>query len=271
MRAFFEVHLRLVITVWVILMSVLGLLYLMNYMKFDSLMSGVVSSKLDVISSSLDTSIQRVERLGIPFHSADNLIEQFDQAKARESDVTAISLIDNNGRVLLQTTSAVNSPTPIPEDVIRRALTSNEQRWLYSDDTKLYSGLQTFGDFNNLTGSLVIEYDKTALFGVYALVRLHLLEATVVIFLITALIVFIVVRIGFADVANVLKLIHNYSSGDKSVDGKKAPDGSMSQSFAEQIKQSEEMKAQVSAELERLQSLSRNNTENTKDGTEVVK
>lgn len=44
MRAFFEVHLRLVITVWVILMSVLGLLYLMNYMKFDSLMSGVVSS-----------------------------------------------------------------------------------------------------------------------------------------------------------------------------------------------------------------------------------
>ncbi|GAL28685.1 hypothetical protein JCM19239_454 [Vibrio variabilis] len=182
MRAFFEVHLRLVITVWVILMSVLGLLYLMNYMKFDSLMSGVVSSKLDVISSSLDTSIQRVERLGIPFHSADNLIEQFDQAKARESDVTAISLIDNNGRVLLQTTSAVNSSTAIPEDVIRRALTSNEQRWLYSDDTKLYSGLQTFGDFNNLTGSLVIEYDKTALFGVYALVRLHLLEATVVIF-----------------------------------------------------------------------------------------
>ena len=62
MRAFFEVHLRLVITVWVILMSVLGLLYLMNYMKFDSLMSGVVSSKLDVISSSLDTSIKRVER-----------------------------------------------------------------------------------------------------------------------------------------------------------------------------------------------------------------
>ncbi|GAL28686.1 hypothetical protein JCM19239_455 [Vibrio variabilis] len=71
--------------------------------------------------------------------------------------------------------------------------------------------------------------------------------------------------------ANVLKLIHKYSSGDKSVDGKKAPDGSMSQSFAEQIKQSEEMKAQVSAELERLQSLSRDNTENTKDGTEVVK
>lgn len=62
MKAFFEVHLRLVITVWVILLSVLGLLYLMNYMKFDNLMSQVVSSKLQVISTSLESSIQRTER-----------------------------------------------------------------------------------------------------------------------------------------------------------------------------------------------------------------
>ncbi len=271
MRAFFEVHLRLVITVWVILLAVLGLLYLMNYMKFDSLMSGVVSSKLDVISSSLDTSIQRVDRLGIPYQSADNLIEQFDLARERESDVTSISLIDNAGRVLVQTTELSASASNIPEDVVRRALTSNEPRWLYSDDTRLFSGLQIFGDFENLTGSLVIEYDKTALFGVYALVRLHLLEATVVIFLVTALTVFFVVRIGFSDVANVFKLIHNYSSGEKPIDGKSTPDGSMSKSFADQIKQSEEMKAQVSAELERLQSLSKQYPPKTKDGTEVAK
>ncbi|MGR5284132.1 hypothetical protein ACP3V5_02335 [Vibrio maritimus] len=240
-------------------------------MKFDSLMSSVVSSKLDVISSSLDTSIQRVDRLGIPYQSADNLIEQFNLARERESDVTSISLIDNVGRVLVQTSEISASASTIPEDVVRRALTSNEPRWLYSDDTRLFSGLQIFGDFENLTGSLVIEYDKTALFGVYALVRLHLLEATVVIFLVTSLTVFFVVRIGFSDVANVFRLIHNYSSGEKPTDEKSTPDGSMSRSFADQIKQSEQMKAQVSEELERLQALSKQSTPKTKDGTEVAK
>ncbi|GAL33763.1 hypothetical protein JCM19240_2459 [Vibrio maritimus] len=45
----------------------------------------------------------------------------------------------------------------------------------------------------------------------------------------------------------------------------------MSRSFADQIKQSEEMKAQVSAELERLQALSKQSNPKTKDGTEVAK
>lgn len=265
MRAFFEVHLRLVVTVWIILMSVLGLLYLMNYMKFDSVMSNVVSSKLDVISSSLKTSMERVDRMGIPFESADNLKDQFNHARTRESDVTAISLVNQNGELLIHSSSTQG--THVPPEVLRRALTSNEVRWSYNNDAQLYSGLQTFDSFGNLSGSIVIEYDKSALFGVYALVKLHLLEATVVIFLITALIVFLVVRLGFGDVAGVIDLIQKYSKGDKQLLDK-APPGTMSQTFADQIKQSEKMKAEVSAELERLKELSK---KQDKQDTEVIK
>ena len=266
MRAFFEVHLRLVITVWIILMSVLGLLYLMNYMKFDSVMSNVVSSKLDVISSSLKTSMERVDRMGIPFESADNLKDQFNHARTREPDVTAISLVDHNGELLIHS-SNIHQGTHVPPEVLRRALTSNEVRWSYNNDAQLYSGLQTFDSFGNLSGSIVIEYDKSALFGVYALVKLHLLEATVVIFLTTALIVFLVVRLGFGDVAGVIDLIQKYSKGDKQLLDK-APPGTMSQTFADQIKQSEKMKAEVSAELERLKELSK---KQEKQDTEVIK
>ncbi|KDN27505.1 hypothetical protein VFDL14_21755 [Vibrio fortis] len=265
MRAFFEVHLRLVVTVWIILMSVLGLLYLMNYMKFDSVMSNVVSSKLDVISSSLKTSMERVDRMGIPFESADNLKDQFNHARTRESDVTAISLVNQNGELLIHSSSTQG--TNVPPEVLRRALTSNEVHWSYNNDAQLYSGLQTFDSFGNLSGSIVIEYDKSALFGVYALVKLHLLEATVVIFLITALIVFLVVRLGFGDVAGVIDLIQKYSKGDKQLLDK-APPGTMSQTFADQIKQSEKMKAEVSAELERLKELSK---KQEKQDTEVIK
>ncbi|TDO98021.1 hypothetical protein [Marinomonas balearica] len=256
MRTFFEVHLRLVITVWLILLSVLSLLYLMNYMKFDSLMSSVVSSKLEVISASLETSIKRAERLGISFQSADNVKEQIDRARHRESNVLSISLIDQQGGLVYQSRADEGEYVPVSQDVIRRALKSNEAKWTFSNDSELYSGLQITNSFGSLAGSVVIEYDKSALYGMYALVRLHLLEATILIFLVFSLVVFLIIRFGFADVANVIKLIHGYSSGEKkALDG--AAHGSMSHNIAEQIKQSEKMKSYVSDELERINSLAK--------------
>lgn len=255
MKAFFEVHLRLVITVWVILLSVLSLLYLMNYMKFDSLMSSVVSSKLEVISASLENSVQRAERLGIPLQSANNVKEQIERARLRDPNVLSISIIDQQGNTVYQS-SVGEASRPISDDVLRRALKSNEAKWTYSSDEDLYSGLQLRDGFDELSGSVVIEYDKSALYGLYAVVRLHLLEATVLIFLAFAVLVFVVIRLGFGDVTNVIKLIQRYLSGEKHV-LEQAGQGVMSQNFAEQIKQSEKMKSYVADELERLSQLSK--------------
>ncbi|MGF1734171.1 hypothetical protein [Photobacterium satsumensis] len=261
MKAFLEVHLRLVITVWVILLSVLGLLYLMNYMKFDNLMSQVVSSKLQVISSSLESSIKRVERLGIPLHSATNLKANFENARLREENVNAVSFIDVKGSTAIQTQTTKG--TTIPDDVVRRALNSSEPYWLLSVDDVLYSGLQVKDSFGQLMGSIVIEYDKTAMFGVYTAVQLHLLEVTVVLFLLSAFLVLLAVRFGLSDVTNVIKLIHGYSThGSQHI--KKLPSGKMTKTFANKIIQSEKMKTHVSEEIEKIQDSSHKNL-NRKD------
>ena len=258
MKAFFEVHLRLVITVWVILLSVLGLLYLMNYMKFDNLMSLVVSSKLQVISTSLESSIQRTERLGIPLHSAHNLQTSFNKASTREENVKAVKLIDAKGDIVLQANTG--DAVSLPQDVVRRALNSNEAYWLLSTEDTLFSGLQVKNSFDQLMGSIVIEYDKSAMYGVYAAVQLHLLEVTVVLFLISALIVLFAVRYGLSDVTNVIKLIHGYSTHGVSTYNphktSKLPSGEMTQKFAEQIIQSEKMKIHVSDEIDKIKSVS---------------
>ncbi|USD66335.1 hypothetical protein [Vibrio sp. SCSIO 43136] len=254
MKAFFEVYLRLVITVWVILLAVLSLLYLMNYMKFDSLMSQVVSSKLEVITSSIHNSIQRSERLGIPVASATNLRNEFDTALAREPDVMSVSYIDATGNTVLQAVANNATASEIPQDVIRRALNSNEANWLFSDDDALYSGLQHYNGFDVLAGSIVVEYDKSALFGIYSLVQLHLLEASVVIFLTSCLVVFLVVRFGFGDIANVIKLIQGYSKRQDLTQSAN-DSGEISHRLADQIKQSEQMKDKVSGELDALQGM----------------
>ncbi|WP_191601257.1 hypothetical protein [Marinomonas algicola] len=253
MKAFFEVHLRLVITVWTILISVLSLLYLMNFMKFDSLMSDVVSSKLDVISSSLETSILKADRLGIPLKSANNVSDLMDKAKQRDQNVSSIDVIDLKGNVIFSTNRASGLPFPDSE-VVRRALKSNDKNWNLSVDLYLYSGMRLFDGFDNLIGSVVITYDKASFYGVYSFVQLHLLEMTVFIFLFFALIVLLIIQFGFGDVTNIIKLIQVHSDGREETTPLVVK-GSISSVFADQIEQSKKMKIKVVQELESVQGL----------------
>ncbi len=255
MKAFFEVHLRLVITVWMILIAVLSLLYLMNFMKFDSLMSNVVSSKLDVISSSLETSILKADRLGIPLKSANNVSDLMEKAKQRDKNVTSIDVIDLQGKVIFSTDRASASLFPNSE-VSRRALKSSDKNWNLSTDLYLYSGMQLFDGFDSLIGSVIITYDKSSFFGIYSYVQLHLLEMTIFIFLFFALIVLLIIQFGFGDVTNIIRLIQVHSDG-REEETPLVVKGSISSVFADQIEQSKKMKSQVVQELEEAQELSK--------------
>lgn len=223
-------------------------------MKFDSLMSNVVSSKLEVISSSLETSIIKAERLGIHLKSANNLPDLMDRAKSRDVNVKLIHIIGNNGEIIFSTDSQRVGEL-VDENISKRALRSAEANWLLATDKDLYSGLQLTNGFDELIGSVVIQYDKSSFSGTYAQVRLHLLEMTVGIFLIFSLIVFLVIRLCFGDISGVIHLIEQYTGGEKRVKEFDAPEGTLAFKLAEQMKQGEQMKAQVANELDAIQAL----------------
>lgn len=257
MKIFIEIHLRFVATVWMILMAVLSLLYLINYMKFDSLMSGVVSSKLEVISSSLETSIIKAERLGIHLNEANNLPDLMERAKSRDDNVKLIHIIGNDGVIMYSTDSQMVGVL-VEDRISKRALRSTEANWLLATDKDLYSGLQIKDSFNELIGSIVIQYDKSSFSGTYAQVRLHLLEMTVGIFLVFSLLVFLVIRLCFGDISGVIHLIEQYTGGEKKVAEFDAPEGSLAFKLAEQMKQGEKMKAQAASELDAIHALKSN-------------
>ncbi|MFT2111735.1 hypothetical protein [Marinomonas sp. 2405UD68-3] len=254
MKALFEVHLRLVITVWMILIAVLSLHYLMNVMKFDSLMSNVVSSKLDVISSSLETSILKADRLGIPLKSATNVSDLMEKAKQRDKNVTSIDVIDLQGKMIFSTDHVSSSLFPNGE-VTRRALKSSDKNWNLSTEVYLYSGMQLFDGSESLIGSIIITYDKASFYGVYSYVQLHLLEMAIFIFLFFAVIVLLIIQFGFSDVTNIIKLIQVHSDG-REEETPLVVKGSISSVFADQIEQSKKMRSKVVQELEEAQSLS---------------
>ncbi|MBY4677091.1 PDC sensor domain-containing protein [Marinobacterium arenosum] len=256
MKAFLEVHLKLVMTIWIILVSVLGLLYLMNYMKFTSLMSTVVSSQLQVMSTSLERSIIRAEQLGLPLSEMDNLPELMQRAKGRDEQVSALYVIDPQGKVLFATDSK-SLPREHSAQILRRALKGDEPFWSLEETDTLYSGLQLFDGTEQLMGGIVIAYDKSSYGSVLAQVKLHLLEMTVMIFGGFAVLIFIAVRFGFGDVNDVFKLISSQLPKEKNHPSPPQPQlkpGSMAFRFAEQIDQSNRIKKQLNQELDAMTS-----------------
>jgi len=254
MKAFLEVHLKLIMTIWIILISVLGLLYLMNYMKFTSLMSSVVSSQLQVMSTSLERSIIRAEQLGLPLSEMNNLPELMQRAKARDEQVEALYVIGPRGKVLFATDRKEFDPAHA-QQILRKALKGDESSWSLEESDTLYSGLQLFDGTGQLMGGIVIAYDKSGYGSVLAQVKLHLLEMTLMIFGSFAVLIFIAVRLGFGDINDVFKLISSHLPKDKN---KPSPaplqlkPGSMAFRFAEQIDQSNRIKAQLNQELDEV-------------------
>ncbi|GGB82491.1 hypothetical protein GCM10011352_05400 [Marinobacterium zhoushanense] len=256
MKAFLEVHLKLVMTIWIIVASVLGLLYLMNYMKFSSLMSTVISSQLEVMSTSLERSIIRAEQLGLPLSEMDNLPELMQRAKGRDDQVSALYVIDPLGNVLFATDSKSLNAEYAPQ-ILRKALNGDEPSWSLEKSDTLYSGLQLFDGTQQLMGSIIIAYDKSGYGNVVAQVKLHLLEMTLMIFGCFALLIFIAVRFGFGDVNDVFRLISSRLPKEQRHPASQQPQlkpGTMAYRFAEQIDQSNRLKAQLNQELDSVTS-----------------
>jgi len=252
MKAFFEVHLKLILTIWIILFSVLGLLYLMNYMKFNSLMSTVISSQLQVMAGSIERSIIRAEQLGLPLGEMENLPDLMQRAKNRDSQVSALYIISSQGTTLFATRGNMLNPNDTPL-VLRKALKGDEPTWTLEEDGVLYTGLQLFDATQQLMGGIIITYDKTGYGGVLAQVKLHLLEVTLLIFSVFACLIFVAVRFGFGDINDVFKLISAQlpsTNESPSPPHPKLKPGTLASHFAEQLSQSNQLKAQLRKELE---------------------
>lgn len=252
MRTFIEVHLKLVVTIWIILASVLGLLYLMNYMKFNSLISEVVSSRLQVMSSSLERSIIKAEQLGLPLKEMDNLPELLQRSKNRDAQVKTIFVINGQGSILFSTDQQWFDHSD-QDDLLRKALKGKEPFWTVEKELTLYSGQQLFDSTEQLIGSIIIAYNKSSYGSTVAQVKLHLLEMTLIIFVAFALLIFIAVRFGFREVNSVFRLINQQLAvRDQSVKPDALPQGSMAHEFACQISRSQQMRHEVESELDKL-------------------
>jgi len=251
MRAFIEVHLKLIVTIWIILVSVLGLLVFMNAIKFSNLMSSVVSSQLQVMAGSLERSIVQSEKLGLPLREMNTLPGLLLKAQQRDENITNIAVISQQGEVLFTLTQPTWQGTPEQPALLRRALKSSEPAWLMEQDEVLYSGLQLFDGTGQMIGSIVIDYDKYSYTSAVVQMRNRLLLMTALVFIGFASLIFIAVWLGLGDVKNVFALIQGQLN-DSDDSPKKHARGVLVKQFAEQIELSRKVKGELGQELDSL-------------------
>ncbi|WP_271272492.1 hypothetical protein [Aliamphritea hakodatensis] len=251
MRVFLEVHLKLIATIWAILISVLALLLLMNTIKFSGLMSAVVSSKLEVVTASIERSVIKAEQLGLPLQEMNNLSDLLVREKHRDPQIRAIHVVDRHGNPLFSSESAALSVTP-DSLLIRRALFSEEAAWRLDEEHALYTGLQLFDATGGLTGSIIIDYDKSRYAADILRVNDRLLMMTLAVFLVFAVFIFLAVRLGFGEVNAIFHLLHAQRDEHAPPQPDNMKTDSLSYQFARQMEQREKIKSGVEQELSQL-------------------
>lgn len=252
MRVFIEVHLKLIVTIWAILLSVLALLLLMNTIKFSGLMSAVVSSKLEVVTSSVERSIIKAEQLGLPLQEMNNLNDLLLREKHRDGQIRGIHIINRKGQLLFSSEAADGLRLPADSPLIRRALNSEEAAWRYDEEHALFTGLQLFDATGQMTGSIVIDYDKSRYAADIQQVNDRLLTMTLAIFLGFAGFIFMAVRLGFGEVNAIFNLIHAQRDQQNHPSSSELKSDSLAYQFAVQLEQREKVKSGVQQELDEL-------------------
>lgn len=223
----------------------------MNYMKFSSLMSSVVSSQLQVMSSSMERSIIKAEQLGLPLKEMENLPELLKREQERDPQILAIYVINSQGEILFKTAGAEANQTLTSELILRKALKGKEVNWTAEDPETLFSGLQLYDATQQMMGNIIIAYNKAGYRQTLNSVRFNLIEITLFLFIGFAIMIFMAVRIGFGDVNNVLKIINKQlEQPNLTPETQKLMPGTIAHQFVEQIVQSEKMKCHVKKELD---------------------
>ncbi len=251
MRVFLEVHLKLIATIWAILISVLALLLLMNTIKFSGLMSGVVSSRLEVVTASIERSVIKAEQLGLPLQEMNNLSDLLRREKHRDPQIRGIHVVDRHGQPLFSSEPEALSITP-QSTLIRRALFSEEAAWRLDEEHALYTGLQLFDATGGLTGSIIIDYDKSHYAADILRVNNRLLLMTLAIFLVFAVFIFLAVRLGFGEVNAIFRLLHAQREKHAAPHPDSMKTDSLAYQFARQMEQREKIKSGVEQELSQL-------------------
>tara|TARA_B100000530_G_C15862191_1_gene449783 strand:+ start:287 stop:1063 length:777 start_codon:yes stop_codon:yes gene_type:complete len=201
-------------TVFVIAM-VLSLLLMMNYFKFQNILSDVTTSRLAVINKNLEDSINNAVNLGLALEEI-QVGQLINRAKKNDKEIESIDVFDANGMVIFSTTFTFKGiKTQVPPKILNKVVKIKEPNvsndWSSNNNKYFVVGVTIYNSFDRAIGGIVLKYDKTQYKAEVASMLKELLISTGLTLFGAALIAFVGIRLGFR------RLSRSYASMEKSI------------------------------------------------------
>lgn len=201
-----RLYLKLVVGSVAILSMVLSLLFLMNYMKFQNILSNVVSSRLQVVVATAGKSISSATAIGLKLADVNDVPVLLARAKALDDEIERISVVDTGGRILFSTDEGTIG-TAVADETARVARAATQAAWSRESDSFLITGMNLRNAVDQPLGGIVLTYSKTGYNAVIDEMFGKLIAGSVVVFLLFGLLMMMFARIGCREISNVFGFV----------------------------------------------------------------
>ncbi len=134
-----------------------GMAGLLNYFKYRSTASRLVTERLVVSGKSVENSIQSSLALGLQFADIGTLPGTLDREQATDNLILGIDIFDTEGK-LLYSTDRLRASRPLPATWLAAARKAGEHDWVVTDGDEAAAGMAVNNNFGLAIGHLAIRF-----------------------------------------------------------------------------------------------------------------
>lgn len=134
-----------------------GMAGLLNFFKYRSTASRLVTDRLVVTGKSVENAIQSSLALGLQFSDIGTLQGTLDREQATDSLILGIDVFDTDGK-LMYSTDRLRAARPVPAAWVAAARRAGDKDWLVTDGDQAAAGMAINNNFGLVIGHLAIRF-----------------------------------------------------------------------------------------------------------------
>jgi hypothetical protein len=207
MKTATKVYLKLSISMLAILAFVLSLLLMMTYMKYQNILSSLVSSRLSVVAANIENSVNKTEQLGVSLQDMVSLRILLDRAVLQDGDLKSVAISSAGGRVLFSSELAEEG-SMMDSEWLKTSKASPTKTFYKSSDDELTVGLRMINQLGVYSGTVILRYDNSSIDALLAGTWRSLFSNTLWLFAIFSLVGLVVGRVGFSELINFYQFLN---------------------------------------------------------------
>lgn len=163
-----------------------GMAGLLNFFKYRSTASKLVTDRLVVTGKSVENAIQSALALGLQFSDIGTLPGMLEREQATDSLILGIDIFDTEGK-LMYSTDRLRASRPVPAEWLAAARRANDRDWLITHGDEAAAGMAVNNNFGLVIGHLAIRFSNDRVRDAELAVGREIALASLGVFLVAAL------------------------------------------------------------------------------------